>query len=237
MQRWNTAISVAAAGTASLLYFNRRYKPVLAQNYPFPQHTQQTTLKTHVLELGGQLIESFKPINNIHAHFCAFHCYHDDRSRQVEAHHYCSHLAEDIMQCIIFDRDDIKQARILGVEYVISADIFAQLPEEEKKDWHPHAYEVKSGQMIAPGVPGYLEDKMMRKLVDTYGKTFHLWQVDRGDPLPYGEPKLMGTFYKPGELKEHLWRQRDARYGYDRNELEKRREDFWHHPVDPKAKA
>lgn len=22
----------------------------------------------------------------------------------------------------------------------------------------------------------------------TYGKTWHTWQVDRGDPLPYGRP-------------------------------------------------
>lgn len=27
----------------------------------------------------------------------------------------------------------------------------------------------------------------MQKLVNTYGKTFHTWQVDRGDPLPYGK--------------------------------------------------
>ena len=84
------------------------------------------------------------------------------------------------MQCLIYDRDDIKEARLIGVEYVISSEIFAQLPNEEKKYWHPHVYEVKSGQMVAPGVPGRLEDRMMAKLVDTYGKTWHFWQVDRG---------------------------------------------------------
>ena len=28
----------------------------------------------------------------------------------------------------------------------------------------------------------------MQKLVNTYGKTFHTWQVDRGDTLPLGIP-------------------------------------------------
>ncbi len=28
----------------------------------------------------------------------------------------------------------------------------------------------------------------MKKLINTYGKTFHTWQVDRGDTLPLGNP-------------------------------------------------
>jgi len=232
-----TAAGLAISSAAVVTYIQKR-KPVLVSNdyYDVP-HTQETTLKTHVLELGGHMLESFKPINNIHAHFCAFHCYHDDRNRQVEAHHYCSHLTEDIMQCLIYDRDDIKTARLIGVEYVISAEIFGQLPDAEKKYWHPHAYEVKSGQLATIGVPGALEDRMMAKLVDTYGKTWHFWQVDRGDPLPYGEPKLMSTFYKDGQLRESLWRARDARFGLSREGLAKRRADLRHHPIDPMASA
>ncbi len=40
--------------------------------------------------------------------------------------------------------------------------------------------------MQAPRVPVLAEDLEMKKLINTYGKTFHTWQVDRGDTLPLG---------------------------------------------------
>ena len=40
----------------------------------------------------------------------------------------------------------------------------------------------------APRVPVLAEDLEMKKLINTYGKTFHTWQVDRGDTLPLGTP-------------------------------------------------
>ena len=39
----------------------------------------------------------------------------------------------------------------------------------------------------APRVPVQAENLEMQKLVNTYGKTFHTWQVDRGDVLPFGK--------------------------------------------------
>ena len=39
----------------------------------------------------------------------------------------------------------------------------------------------------APRVPVLAEDLEMKKLINTYGKTFHTWQVDRGDTLPLGQ--------------------------------------------------
>ena len=35
---------------------------------------------------------------------CAFHCYADDASRQLRAHHFCSHQNEEFRQCILYDR-------------------------------------------------------------------------------------------------------------------------------------
>ena len=42
----------------------------------------------------------------------------------------------------------------------------------------------------APRVPVQAEDLEMQKLINTYGKTFHTWQVDRGDVLPFGTHAL-----------------------------------------------
>lgn len=47
-------------------------------------------------------------------------------------------------------------------------------------------YEVGSGLLVAPRVPEVAERQDMQQLIGTYGKTWHMWQVDRGDPLPYG---------------------------------------------------
>lgn len=35
------------------------------------------------------------------------------------------------------------------------------------------------------------ETKEMEEVVGLYGKTFHFWQVDRGDIVPLGMPQLM----------------------------------------------
>ena len=41
-----------------------------------------------------------------------------------------------------------------------------RVPEEEKRYWHSHQFEVKSGQMSAPGIPQPVEHELMKKLVN-----------------------------------------------------------------------
>jgi len=43
-----------------------------------------------------------------------------------------------------------------------------------------HDHEVKSGQLIAPGLPQSAENALMAKIATTYGKTWHTW--DTADP-------------------------------------------------------
>jgi Protein of unknown function (DUF1264) len=63
------------------------------------------------------------------------------------------------------------------------------LPPEEKKLWHSHNYEVKSGVLTAPGMADTSEKDLTKVLIGTYGKTWHTWEVDRGDKLPMDRPK------------------------------------------------
>ncbi len=49
----------------------------------------------------------------------------------------------------------------MGVEYIISARLFATLPDDEKKLWHSHDYEVKSGSLVAPSLPQVAEKQLM----------------------------------------------------------------------------
>ena len=57
-----------------------------------------------------------------------------------------------------------------------SKERFRNLPEDEKRLWHCHHYEVKSGELVAPGIPDRAEHAYFSDLVTTYGMTFHTWQ-------------------------------------------------------------
>lgn len=154
------------------------------------------------------------PVGTIHAHLCGFHFYNGDMTRQVRADHYCSHLNADVWQCIIYDSDK-KNARLIGVEYIISGALFNGLPPEEKKLWHSHRYEVMSGQLIALGMAGGAEMQLMKDFVTTYGKTWYMWQVDRGDTLPLGLPKLMMGFTGDGQADPKMVSARDRDFQVD----------------------
>jgi len=159
---------------------------------------------------------NFPPIGDIHAHVCGIHFYSGNMSRQIIAEHYCSHLSDKVLQCILYDSNK-PGARLIGVEYIVSAKIFESLPPEEKKLWHSHNYEVKSGVLTAPGMAEAAEKDLMKVLIGTYGKTWHMWQVDRGDKLPLGIPQLMMAFTADGQAKANIIAERDKLYGLSAN--------------------
>ncbi|RDW92747.1 OBAP family protein [Aspergillus mulundensis] len=192
--------------------------------------------KSTVLESAASATQDFTPTNQICAHLHAFHVYADDPTRCVEANHYCSHLTEDIRQCLIYDSAG-KNAKLIGIEYMVTPRLYDTLPPDERKLWHSHVFEVKSGMLIMPtprGVPNGVweaaETSEMRDVIPLYGKTYHLWQVDRGDPVPMGEPKLMLSFTDEQKVKmavagglEELVAKRDEEFGVDtRTKAEKR---------------
>jgi hypothetical protein len=157
------------------------------------------------------LFQSFKPINSVCMNLCGFHCYNSDPSRQLTVHHFCSHPMKDMYQCIIYD-NNTSDAKLIGIEYVVHKRLYETFPQEEKKLWHPHSYEVLSGQIMALNMPYMMEDTDMKWLVNSYGKTWHTWQVDR-DEFPFGEPQLMKTFTADGQLMSQLVDKRDADWG------------------------
>jgi len=142
--------------------------------------------------------------------------------RQVHTHHYCSHLNEDVQQCVLYDGPD-PNAKLIGVEYIISYKLYQQLPVTERKLWHTHAYEVKSGLLAAPNVPTVVENQFMNQFANTYGKSFHFWHVDKGDQLPLGIPQVMMSFTEDDQIKPELIKQRDAELRTSTNELKKSR--------------
>jgi hypothetical protein len=168
-------------------------------------------LKHRALDFAASVMQQKYPLDALSTFLNGIHFYADDMGRQVEAHHFCIHLRHDMHQCIIFDSNK-PDARLIGIEYIISAERFRQLPDEEKRLWHSHHFEVKSGQLVAPGIPEMAEHAYFEDLVSTYGKTFHNWQIDRDD-FPYGIPQLMMGFTQDGQADEAMLAERDRRLG------------------------
>lgn len=154
----------------------------------------------------------------------------------MEAHHYVNQLNEDLYQAIIFDGND-RDAKIMGVEYIITGKLFQTLTEEEKTLWHSHHYEVKSGTLIAPGIPQVAGHELMEKLVSTYGKTIHTWHTDQSRTLPVGSPMIMMGFTKDGQLHPQLLEERDKRFNISTAEVKKNRNDIPMPDVDPMVNA
>ncbi|XP_006644704.1 oil body-associated protein 2A-like [Oryza brachyantha] len=179
-----------------------------------------TTVESLVLDKGAAMLQSLRPVKQIKRHVCTFALYAHDPHRQVETHHFVSRLNQDVLQCAVYDTDD-KNARLIGVEYIVSRKIFDSLPAEEQRLWHSHAHEIKAGLWVSPHVPETLEKAELEQMACTFGKFWCTWQVDRGDRLPLGAPALMVSPQDEpaGAVLPDLVRKRDNRYGYSTKDL------------------
>lgn len=195
-----------------------------------------TNAKTKVLETGTALLQGKQPLEAMNVYMDGFHFYNGYMKAQMEAHHYCSVVNEDINQCVIFD-GNCKDAKIMGVEYIISKQLFDPLSAGEKKLWHSHVHEVKSGQLVAPGIPQKAEHEFMEKMIGTYGKTWHTWHTDQKLTLPLGPPALMMGFTADGQVDEVMVAERDSRMGISSAEKRKDRESIPAPAISPGADA
>src|SRR5688572_28882447 len=186
--------------------------------------------RTKVLEAGADLMQDKTPNNALNAYMDGFHFYNGDIKSQMEAHHYCGHLNVDVIQCVIFDGNG-KSAKLMGIEYIVSSALFASLPAEEKHLWHSHVHEVRSGQLIAPGIPELAEHEFMEKIAGTYGKTWHTWHTDKDMKLPLGGPLLMMGFTQDGQANEQMVAERDKRFDVSSEENRKNRADIAYPPI------
>ena len=97
--------------------------------------------------------------------FPTSHLCRHDRTRHIEAHHFCTHRSPELHQCVIYDGDG-EDARLIGIEYIVNEkvsiylvvevtlstplfwQVFEALPPGEKQFWHSHKYEVRHGDSI-----------------------------------------------------------------------------------------
>lgn len=142
------------------------------------------------------------PIHEIGMWLIGFHVEKKTPSRQWVAHHFCHQLRPDLMQCILYDQNTL-HAKMTGIEYIIPMEAFQRLSKEEQQYWHPHNFEILSGQLTVPAASNeltVLADKM-----NSYGKAFHMWNAgvfeQEDERYPIGEPRLGWSFNHVHEPK------------------------------------
>jgi hypothetical protein len=166
------------------------------------------------------------PLAGMDIYLVGFHPMKTNPAHQMEAHHYCRQMNKDFAQCVLFD-GNTQAARLNGIEYIISEKLFDALPIEEKKYWHPHDYEILSGELAAPGIPKAAARSLIAGKMNSYGKTWHVWMTGTldgpGDKLPLGDPMLAWSFNHDGEVATGLVERRDKEMGIDTNALKSER--------------
>ena len=169
---------------------------------------------TRVLESGARILQGNAPLAGFDIYLDGFHPMKDHPDMQVEAHHFCRQVNEDLAQCALFD-GNTRTANLTGIEYIISEKLYATLPADERPYWHPHNGEILSGLLVAPGLPEAAEHALMAKKMNSYGKTWHVWNTGAngkpGDALPLGAPMLGWSFNRDGEVFPSMVEERDIR--------------------------
>jgi hypothetical protein len=187
------------------------------------------TPTTTALESGANLMQAKAPVDAVAMYLNGFHLSKDDPTMQMEAHHYCNQANEEFAQCVLYD-GNTADARLMGIEYIISERLYETLPAEEKAYWHPHNYEILSGQLRMPGLPDAAERQALEGKINSYGKTWHTWMTGLrshpADALPLGPPLLQWSFNRDGEADPAMETARDQRFGFDTLEERRARQDL-----------
>lgn len=168
-----------------------------------PPDGSAESASTKILETGAKVLQSNSPVAGMDVYLVGFHPLKLQPEHQMEAHHYCRQVNEDFAQCVLFD-GNTAQANLNGIEYIISEKLFETLPGPERQYWHPHNFEILSGQLQGPGLPAAAEKELMRKKINSYGKTWHVWMTSEGQKLPFGDAMLAWSFNHDGEIKPEL---------------------------------
>ena len=150
-----------------------------------------------------------KPIDGYNlpqGHLTAIRHVFDDPSLRV--HHYCKIDEKIFLVCQLYDSHS-KNATLIGVEYIITAEQYTTLPDREKPNWHYHKIEFAPNR-ADPKFPELNPEQAkaeMQKAMDTYGKVIITWNPN--DLLPAFPPQeqqvehpfMVNSTVKPETMK------------------------------------
>ncbi len=113
---------------------------------------------------------------------------HFTSSPDIIAHHYCKTVAGGMIECLLFE-SDAEDAKLVGVETIVTPQIYNSFSETEKALWHYHKDELARVDARIPDLPPEEAATILKSLEETYGKLYILWDPGRSE-LPIGNPSI-----------------------------------------------
>ena len=119
--------------------------------------------------------------------FAGVHLLKEFPERSAVAYHFCKPLNDDVSQCVLYDGTG-PDARLIGIEYLVSDAVYQKMPAEEKGYWHDHKFEVDRGLIRSLTQSGEDEKATLAKVRTLWGKVYHTWSSGR--VYPQGPARL-----------------------------------------------
>jgi uncharacterized protein DUF1264 len=98
--------------------------------------------------------------------------------------HICKPNDKIMMVCQLYDSNS-PNATLIGVEYMITADTYKNLPDREKPNWHYHKEEFAPNR-ADPKLPLLSEQQQnatLKKLEESFGKVIITWNPNDKAPI------------------------------------------------------
>ncbi|MFN2527249.1 MAG: DUF1264 domain-containing protein [Candidatus Baltobacteraceae bacterium] len=103
------------------------------------------------------------------------------------AHHWCKRISVRLVECQLYD-SDAPNAKLVGVEPIVSDETFRSFPPAEQRSWHWH--KTSKATIVIPGASAQKNQTVNRRRGTTHGKTILLWDpLDSVDPV--GPPRII----------------------------------------------
>jgi Protein of unknown function (DUF1264) len=119
--------------------------------------------------------------------FAAVHLMKDRPEVARVAYHFCKPINDDVSQCILYDGTG-PDARLIGIEYLVTDAIYNKMPPEEQAYWHDYKYEIDSGLLKSLTQSGADEEASLAKIRTLRAKVFYTWMS--GGDYPEGPAQL-----------------------------------------------
>lgn len=127
----------------------------------------------------GRPVDGWRHTGDVTLHFPA----HPDKL----AHHWCKRINAELTECQLYD-SDLPNARLIGIEPIVSAQTFASFSAREKAYWHWH--KTSKARIILPGATPERVRFVNTHRGTSHGKTILVWDPDQ-NLQPIGLPRVV----------------------------------------------
>lgn len=137
--------------------------------------------------LKGDVKAPIKEVLHCPLAFAGVHLLKDLPAHSRIAYHFCKPVNDDLTQCILYDGKG-PDARLIGIEYLVTDAVYQTMPAEEKLFWHDHENEIDAGLFRSLTQTGAAEAETLATIRPLWGKIAHTWVT--GKTYPMGPPRL-----------------------------------------------